>query len=242
VTRLSRRLDVPAYESLRIGPHNLTTPRPLRSETREDLTSLRSGVPSIEKCISSTGILRHQPRATLDLVPHHASSLDSSGFAATGSCATPLHPDDALLLCANKVVSARPPFTSAIVLIRTLLWARRSLSTSATSFQLRHTSTYPRALPSPDVGGCPTNVAAHDALFTLLSPSSFGAKMVRARCAAASYAYSPTPGLEIRAPKAREPSPPRATPFKWARRTWETRRPKERSKGKPPLPCGKNGP
>jgi len=69
VTRLSRRSDVPAYESLRIGPHTLTTPRPLRSETREGLTPARSGAPSIEKCISSAGILRHRPRATRDLVP-----------------------------------------------------------------------------------------------------------------------------------------------------------------------------
>jgi len=67
-----------------------------------------------------------------------------------------------MLLFANTVVSARPPFTSAIVLMRTLLWARRSLSTSATSFQLRHTSTLPRALPSPDVRDCLTTVATHD--------------------------------------------------------------------------------
>jgi hypothetical protein len=61
--------------------------------------------------------------------------------------------------------------------MRTLLWARRSLSTSATSFQLlRHTSTLPRALSSPDAGDCPANVATHDALFTLLSPSSFVCK------------------------------------------------------------------
>jgi hypothetical protein len=52
-----------------------------------------------------------------------------------------------------------------IFLMRTLLWARRSLSTSATSFQLRHTSTYPRALPSPSVGDCPTTVATHDCAF-----------------------------------------------------------------------------
>lgn len=42
---------------------------------------------------------------------------------------------------------------------------------------------------------------------------------------------SPTLGLESRAPEARELLPPRATPFKWARRTWETRRPKKPSKG-----------
>jgi len=35
------------------------------------------------------------------------------GFAATRPCAAPLHRDDAVLLCANTVVSARPLFTSA---------------------------------------------------------------------------------------------------------------------------------
>jgi len=113
VTRLSRRSDVPAYESLRIGPHTLTTPRPLRSKTREGLTTARSGAPSIEKCISSAGILRHRPRAIRDLVPHHASLLDAGGFAATRPCTTPLHRDDAVLLFANTVVSIRPPFTPA---------------------------------------------------------------------------------------------------------------------------------
>jgi len=113
VTRLSRRADVPAYESLRIGPHTLATPRPLRSETREDLTSLRSGTPSIEWCTSSTDTLRYLPRWMVNLVPHPASSLGFGGFAATGPCATPLRLDDAVLLFANTVVSARPPFTSA---------------------------------------------------------------------------------------------------------------------------------
>jgi hypothetical protein len=113
VTRLSRRSDAPACESLRIGPHTLTTPRPLRSKTREDLTNMRPGAPSIEKCISSVDALRHQPRATLDLVPHYASLLDAGGFAATRPCTTPLHRDDAMLLFANTVVSIRPPFTPA---------------------------------------------------------------------------------------------------------------------------------
>jgi len=58
------------------------------------------------------------------------------------------------------------------------------------------------------------------------------AKKIRARCAAASYALnSPTLTLERQAPKSRETSPPRATLFKWTRRTRDTRRPKEPSKG-----------
>jgi len=113
VTRLSRRADAPACESLRSGPHTLTTPRSLRSETREGLTSARSGAPSIERSISSTSALRHPPRATRDLVPHRTGLLDSGGFAATRPRSAPLHRDDAVLLCANTVVSARPPFTSA---------------------------------------------------------------------------------------------------------------------------------
>jgi len=53
--------------------------------------------------------------------------------------------------------------------------------------------------------------------------------------------FSPTPGLETRTPKAREPSPPYATPFKWAYRTWEPRRSKEPSESELSFSCEKNG-
>jgi len=105
--------DAPACESLRIGPHTRTAPRPPRSETREDFTAVRSDTTSIERCTSSTGALRHPPRLTWNLVPRRASSLGSGGFAATGPRAPPLHRDDAVLLCANTVASARPLFTPA---------------------------------------------------------------------------------------------------------------------------------
>ena len=104
-------------------------------------------------------------------------------------------------------------------------------------FKVRHTSTNPRASSSPAAGDCPARVATHDALFTLPAPSSFFAKKVRARCAAASYAIFPDARPREPSPAERSSSaPPRATPFKWARRTWETRRPKELSKGERPRP------
>jgi len=189
VTRLSRRSDAPAYESLRIGPHTLTTPRPLRSETREDLTTARSGAPSVEKCISSTGILRHPPRATVNLVPHHASSLDSGGFAAIGSCATPLHRDDAVLLCANTVVSARPPFTSAnrfdadASLGQTQPFDFCNEFSITTHEHITASAALARRRGLP-YDRCHARCAFHAALPILFC----NAKMVRARCAAASYA------------------------------------------------------
>ena len=61
----------------------------------------------------------------------------------------------------------------------------------------------------------------------------WNAKMAWARCTAASYALSPTPGLETRTPKAVTFAPVNDT-LRWAREAWETRRPEERSEGKPP--------
>lgn len=69
----------------------------------------------------------------------------------------------------------------------------------------------------------------------------FDAKMVRARCTAASYAFSPTPGLETRTPKAVTFTPESDT-LRWAHETWETRRPEERSKGKPQSLAGRTDP
>jgi len=52
---------------------------------------------------------------------------------------------------------------------------------------------------------------------------------------------SPTPGLEIRAPKPREASPSHTAPFRWACETWEPRRSKERSESEPWCPRGRRG-
>lgn len=61
---LSRRRDVPARESLLVGPHTVMAPRALRDAIREDLAVLRSGTTSIEGYISSASVLRRLPRAT----------------------------------------------------------------------------------------------------------------------------------------------------------------------------------
>jgi len=61
---LSRLLDAPACGSLRSGPHIEAAPRALRDVAREDLAVPRSGTTSIERCISSTRILRRSSRDT----------------------------------------------------------------------------------------------------------------------------------------------------------------------------------
>lgn len=209
MTRLSRRADVPACESLRIGPHTLTTPRPFRSETREDLTTARSGAPSIERSISSADVLRHPPRTTLDLVPHRTGLLDSGGFAATRPCTAPLHRDDAVLLFANTVISARPPFTSA-----NLFDADASLSQTQPFDFCNEFSTTTHEHTTASAALAQRRGLPYDRCHARLRSSRclhhplFDAKMALARCAAASCANSPTPGLETRTPKAREPSPP----------------------------------
>jgi len=75
---------------------------------------------------------------------------------------------------ANTVVSVRPPFTSAY-----LIDCGRFSGPDAASRLLQRVfnndtrAHNPRALSSPTAGGCPADVAMHDALFTLPSPSSF---------------------------------------------------------------------
>jgi len=64
VSCLSRPLDAPACESLRSGPRISLTPRPPRSEAREDFTTVRPGTTSIERCTSRLAPLRHPPRMT----------------------------------------------------------------------------------------------------------------------------------------------------------------------------------
>jgi len=111
------------------------------------------------------------------------------GFAANVPSSTSLHRDDPALLSQTRWSRLGPRSHPLIGLMRMLLWARRSLSTSATSFQsTTHEHESPRALSSPAAGVGPTVVATHDALLTLLVSSSLDAKKIRARCAAASYA------------------------------------------------------
>jgi len=148
-----------------------------------------------------------------------------------------------VLLFANTVVSVRPPFTSA-----NLFDADASLSQTQPFDFCNEFSTTTHEHTTASAALAQRRGLPYDRCHARLRSSRclhhplFDAKMAWARCAAASCANSPTPGLETRTPKAREPSPPRATPFRWTRRTWETRRPKERSKGKPDFPRGKNGP
>lgn len=105
VSCLSRRLDEPVCESLRRDPLIETAPRALFSRVREDSTKVRSGMTSVERCSSSTCVLRHPPRCTgMDPIPRPC--LAFGGFAATVPRTTPLHRDDVVLLCANTIVSA----------------------------------------------------------------------------------------------------------------------------------------
>jgi hypothetical protein len=64
VSCLSRCFDEPACESLHSGPLIETAPRALSSRVREDFTRVRSGTTSIERCSSSTSVLRLSPRCT----------------------------------------------------------------------------------------------------------------------------------------------------------------------------------
>jgi len=209
------RLDHSAAWSVKTLPRCNPTRLPSRVRT--------SRLTSCDACRARGGA-RSVPRA---------SSLGSGGFAATGPRPASLHRDDSVLVFPNTAVSARPPFTPAY-----LIDGGRFFGPDAASrllqrvFKLRRTSTCPRALPSHTAGGCPACVAVHDALFTLPAPSSLNAKTIRARCTAASYAFSPTPGLETRTPKAVTFAPVSDT-FRWAHETWETRRPEERSEGEP---------
>lgn len=137
---------------------------------------------------------------------HRASLLDSVGFAANGPGTTLLRQNDPALLVQTRWFWLGPRSRPRITWMRALLWAKRSLSTSATSFQsTTHEHEFLRALSSLAAGGCPADVAAHDAFFTLPASSSLDAKKTRARCAAASYANFPDT-------RPREPDPegPRA--------------------------------
>jgi hypothetical protein len=130
-----------------------------------------------------------------------------------------------------------------ILLMRTLLWAGRSLPTSATSFLVTtHEHITASAVLARRRGlpyeRCHARCAFHaerSCLFVLQSRFDL---MRRSEL----RVISPTPGLETRTPKARELSPPRTTPFRWARRTWEPRRSKERSKDEPTLSRDDVGP
>ena len=122
--------------------------------------------------------------------------------------------------------------------MRVLLWAGRSLSTSATSFQSTTHEHEPRERCPRPLQGLALQSLPRTMRFSRCSILPLlDAKKIQARCAAASYAYSPTFGLESRTPKPREASPPRTTPIKWVRRAWETRRPKELSKGERARSC-----
>lgn len=131
-----------------------------------------------------------------------------------------------------RLLGLGPRSRPRILSMRALLWAGRSLSTSATSFQCtthEHESTSVvlarrRGLPCVR---CHARCAFHAAR-TFLFRMQRRYELVAPQRATRD---SPTLGLESRAPKARKPPPPRTTPFRWARRTWDTRRPKEPSKG-----------
>jgi len=123
------------------------------------------------------------------LGPHHTSLLGSSGFAATRPRTTPLHRNDAVLLCANTVVSARPPFTSAnrfdadASLGQTQPFDFCNEFSITTHEHITASAALARRRGLP-YDRCHARCAFHAALPILFC----NAKMVRARCAAASYA------------------------------------------------------
>jgi len=149
-----------------------------------------------------------------------------------------------VLLCAITVVSARPLFTSADRFDADASLGQTQPFDFCNEFSIYDTRAHnPRALPSPDAGGYPATVATHDALFTLLSPSSFVMQRWLELDAPQRATRNPRhPDSRSGPRRPVEPSPPPATPFKWASRTWETRRPKERSEGEPDFSREKNGP
>jgi hypothetical protein len=116
-----------------------------------------------------------------------------------------LRPFTATIPCcfANTIVSARPPFTSAY-----LIDCGRFSGPDAAFRLLQRVFNYDTRAHTRE--RCPRALEGHalQALPCTMRSSRcprhplFDAKMVRARCTAASYANSPTPGLEIRTLKA----------------------------------------
>ena len=133
---------------------------------------------------------------------------------------------------ASAVVSARPPFTSACLIDADASLGRTQPLDFCNEFSKYDTrARLPRALSSPAARDCLAVVATHDALFTLLGSSSFGCKEDSSSMRRSELRVIPRRSASRAEPRSPRASPPRATPFKWARRTWETRRPKEPSKG-----------
>jgi len=105
----------------------------------------------------------------------------------------------------------------------------------------RHTGTYPRARSSPARGDCPlerchARCAFNAALFFLFGMQRSFEPMRRSE-----LRDNPRhPGSRPGPLQPEKPKPPRTTPFKWARRTWDTRRSKERSEGEWEISCETN--
>ena len=206
-------------------------PRAPHDRAREDSTALRSGTTSIERCISSTCALRRLPRAT-GMRPSLAILRGCVGFAANAPFTTPLRRYDSALRLQARLSRLGPRS-------RPLVWldAVASLGQSWPFDFCNEFSKYetrartPRALSSPAAGDCPAVVATHDALFTLPASSSFECKEEPSSMRRSELRVIPRRSASRAEPRSPRASPPRATPFKWARRTWETRRPKEPSKG-----------
>jgi len=227
---LSRLFDVPACGSLRSGPHIEAAPRALCDVVREDLAVLRSGTTSIEKCISATYVLRRLPRAT-GSGPDVASLSGFRWFCRQRAVLYTLSPIRCHAAFANTVVSIRPPFTPAY-----LIDADASLSRDVAFrllqrvFKIRHTSTNTASAVLARRRGWPCSRCHARCAFNAARFFLFGCKEDSSSVRRSELRVIPRRSASRAEPESPRALLPRATLFKWARGTWETRRPKERSR------------
>jgi hypothetical protein len=162
---------------------------------------------------------------------------------ATGPRATPLHRYDAVLFWQTRLSRLGPRSRPLILLIAGASLGQTQPLDFCNEFSITtHEHITRERCPHPPQGDALPMLPCTMRFSRCPHHPLFDAKMAWARYTAASYANSPTPGLEIRTPKARELSPSRAAPFKWAREAWETRRSEERSEGEPPSLAGRTDP
>jgi hypothetical protein len=154
------------------------------------------------------------------------------GFAANAPSTTPLHRDDPALLSQTWWSRLGPRAHPYRIDVDASLGQTQPFDFCNEFSKYDTRARTPRALSSPAAGVGPTVVATHDALLTLLSSSSFGCKEDSSSMRRSELRVIPRRLASRAKPESPRALLPRATPFKWARRTWETRRPKERSKSK----------
>jgi hypothetical protein len=132
---------------------------------------------------------------------------------------------------ANTVVSIRPPFTPA-----DLIDADASLSRDVAFrllqrvFKIRHTSTNTASAVLARRRGWPCSRCHARCAFNAARFFLFGCKEDSSSVRRSELRVIPRRSASRAEPESPRALLPRATLFKWARGTWETRRPKERSR------------